>query len=401
MSLQASQIFDVIIIGAGPAGSACAIELAKAAPHVRIALLEKGVFPKDKICGDALSPDVINQVKMLSDDLANKLDQSIHALPVKGVRIFGRKKASYPYFFNERNFLKSYTCPRLHLDSLLFEHTRLFPNISFHGNHEVKDVQAHEEGVVVQTATARFEGKMVLGADGAHSVVARRLGRIVMDKDYHAGGLRVYYEGVRGLAENLIELHFMPEVLPGYLWIFPLPEGRANVGLGMTSRQISKDNIHLRERLQHILEHHPVMKERFAAATAMESVKGFGLPLGGKSNSISGQRYLLLGDAASLIDPLTGEGIGNAIRSGRVAAEHFLKCLTNNDFSAQHNRAYDQEIYRRMMPEFKLDYRIRQLIYFFPASIDLFVYLACKMKGFRTNLMDYYIRFHKFVSRSR
>ena len=125
MSLQASQIFDVIIIGAGPAGSACAIELAKAAPHVRIALLEKGVFPKDKICGDALSPDVINQVKMLSDDLANKLDQSIHALPVNGVRIFGRKKASYAYFFNERNFLKSYTCPRLHLDSLLFEHTRL------------------------------------------------------------------------------------------------------------------------------------------------------------------------------------------------------------------------------------------------------------------------------------
>ncbi len=396
-----SQKFDIVIIGAGPAGCACAIQLAKAKPQVKIALLDKGTFPRDKICGDALSPDVVSQMSLLSDDLTTILEQSGQALAVKGIKIYGRKKSSYAYHFSARNYLKSYTCPRFQLDAMLFDQTKRYSNIHFFGNNDVKDIRATENGIQVETDLGSFDGNIVLGADGAHSIVARKLGRIEMNKNFHAGGLRIYYEGVHGLDEGLIELHFMPEVLPGYFWIFPLPGNRANVGLGMTSKQISSGNINLKEKLQHILQHHPTMKERFADAKPLESVRGFGLPLGGKPNRISGERYLLLGDAASLIDPLTGEGIGNAIRSGRVAAEHLINCINEGDYSGSMNMAYDKEIYRRMMPEFKLDYRLRQMIHYIPASIDVFIFMAGKMKGFRTNLMDYYIRFHKFVSKSR
>ncbi len=94
----------------------------------------------------------------------------------------------------------------------------------------------------------------------------------------------------------------------------------------------------------------------------METIKGYGLPLGSKKRNISGERFLLTGDAAALIDPFSGEGIANAIRSGRVAADHTIQCFEQNDFSAAFNKAYDKEIYRRMWNEFKISKTLQRII---------------------------------------
>ena len=103
------------------------------------------------------------------------------------------------------------------------------------------------------------------------------------------------------------------------------------------------------------------MYDRFRDAKPLETAKGYGLPLGSKKRKISGDRFLLLGDAASLIDPFTGEGIGNAIRSGRVAANHIIGAFRVNDFSASFNTAYDKEIYTRMWPELKVSRALQNL----------------------------------------
>ena len=166
---------------------------------------------------------------------------------------------------------------------------------------------------------------MIIGADGAHSVVAKYLGTTTIERKHHSAGLRVYYENITSFhPDRYIELYFFNEILPGYLWIFPLPDNKANVGIGMLSDTITKKKINLRETLEKLMRTHPALKERFQYARPLETVKGFGLPLGSKQRKISGDRILLAGDAASLIDPFSGEGIGNAIRSGRVAAEHVL-----------------------------------------------------------------------------
>ena len=94
----------------------------------------------------------------------------------------------------------------------------------------------------------------------------------------------------------------------------------------------------------------------------METIKGYGLPLGSKKRNISGKGFLLTGDAAALIDPFSGEGIANAIRSGRVAADHALSCFEKRDFSAAFNKNYDKEIYRRMWNEFKISRTLQYLI---------------------------------------
>ena len=169
--------------------------------------------------------------------------------------------------------------------------------------------------------------------------------------------------------------------------------------MGMSSRQISEGKLNLRKIFQEIITNHPSLKDRFLNAKPLESVKGFGLPLGGKYNEISGERFLLIGDAASLIDPLTGEGIGNALRSGRVAAEHITQCLEKGDFSATMNKAYDKEIYKRMMTEFKTDTFIRSIIQHFPVSVDIFTGIVASTKGMSASFLNFGMWLHKAISK--
>ncbi|HEX8279033.1 MAG TPA: geranylgeranyl reductase, partial [Segetibacter sp.] len=219
------------------------------------------------------------------------------------------------------------------------------------------------DNATLQTNLGIFTGKIIIGADGAHSIIAKISGDIKVEKEHYSAGLRVYYEGVAGFQiENFIELHFFKDVLPGYLWIFPLTGDKANVGIGMLSSTVSKKKVNLKLTLQNILKTHPQLSIRFKNARPLETIKGYGLPLASKKRNLSGEKFLLAGDAAALIDPFSGEGIANAIRSGRIAAEHVIKCFEQNNFSAAFNKAYDREIYDRMWKEFKISRTLQNLV---------------------------------------
>jgi flavin-dependent dehydrogenase len=116
------------------------------------------------------------------------------------------------------------------------------------------------------------------------------------------------------------------------------------VGLGMLSSEVSKRKVDLKKALHDIIESKPELQVRFKDATPLEKSQGFGLPIGSKKRALSGDRFLLLGDAASLIDPFTGEGIGNALRSGRIAAGHIVKSFDNLNFSASFHKGYDNTL---------------------------------------------------------
>ena len=130
----------------------------------------------------------------------------------------------------------------------------------------------------------------------------------------------------------------------------------------MLSSTVSKKKVNLKETMTNLIKTHPHLVERFKDARPLETIKGYGLPLGSKKRNLSGERFLLLGDAAALIDPFSGEGIANAIRSGRVAADHVVKCFEQNSYSASFNKAYDKEIYRRMWNEFKISRTLQRVV---------------------------------------
>lgn len=360
--MQQVKKFDVIIVGGGPAGAACAIRLADSG--LKIALLDKATFPRDKTCGDALSVDVINQLGMLSGELVKRFTALANKIPSYGVKIFSpnHQFVDIPFIYkNEKSC--GFISPRFDFDNVLFQHIKEHTSVEIFEGCSVEKVEQNENKVTAKSNCGTFEAPMIIGADGAHSVVAKNLSNITVDKEHYSAGLRVYYEGVVSFhQENFIELHFFKDILPGYLWIFPLADNKANVGIGMLSSRASKNKVNLKETLQKLITAHPNLKERFKDAKPLETIKGYGLPLGSKKRNISGERFLLVGDAAALIDPFSGEGIANAIRSGRVAAEHTIQCFKQQNFSAVFNKAYDKEIYRRMWGEFKISRLLQQLI---------------------------------------
>lgn len=378
--------FHVLIIGAGPAGAATAIALGHSG--LSVGVLEKARFPRDKICGDALSVDVVNQLSILSPTLSAAFEK-VAKTTSYGVSIYSpdRNHIDIPFFYEGKK-RGGYICPRLSFDHVLIQQFKEFPNVELLENCQVNQVTLKDETIEVQTSQGSFQAPIIIGADGAHSVVSKNLVNTSIDKHHYSAGLRMYYENVSSFHdENFIELHFFKEILPGYLWIFPLPGNKANVGLGMLSSEVSRKRINLKETLQTLLSTHPDLKKRFQHAKALESVKGFGLPLGSKRRILSGERFLLAGDAASLIDPFTGEGIANAIRSGRIAAAHIIKCFENNDFSKKFNSSYDKEIYRRMWKELRVSKTLQHLCKY-SWLFNFVVKKANQSKGIHQFLID-------------
>ncbi len=345
--------FDVAIIGGGPAGSACAISLAN--KGLRVALIDKASFPRDKICGDALNIDVINQLKLMGENVVSAFDNIPSKIASYGIKIFFTKASfAMPLYHNK---VKScgYVMKRFDFDNFLFQQAKSCNNIFCFENTCVEKIVQNEKDISFVAGNNLFTTKILIGADGAHSIVAKTFGLHEVDKNNHSAGLRQYYKNVTGFNDDkMIELHFFKETAPGYLWMFPMPDGLANVGIGMLSSKIAKNKINIKEVMHQLITTHPSLVDRFKDAQPLETVKGFGLPLGGKKRKLSGNRFLLVGDAASLIDPFSGEGIGNAVRSGRIAAGHIMNCFSKNNFSAAFNKAYDKIIYQKMEKEFRL-----------------------------------------------
>lgn len=358
---QYKAMYDVLIVGAGPAGSSCALSLS--GRGLKVALIDKASFPRDKICGDALSADVVAQLPMLSQALSDTFISTKSKIASYGVRLCSPDQTCIDIPFNGKNkSTNGYVLPRKEFDNLLIGEVRGSGHCTILENCHVRNVTAADGGVAADTTMGTLHARMIVGADGANSVVAKLAGTRKVHRRHHSAGLRVYYENVSGFHDrNHIELYFFRKLLPGYLWVFPLSGGRANVGIGMLSSVVSARKINLRKTLEELVSTHPLLGHRFANARPLENIKGHGLPLGSAKRKLSGDHFLLTGDAAALIDPFTGEGIGNAIRSGRVAAAHITECFTSMNFSASFNMAYDREIYRRMGKELRLGYALQRL----------------------------------------
>ncbi|WBO85160.1 geranylgeranyl reductase family protein [Hymenobacter yonginensis] len=360
---------DICILGAGPGGATAALHLANAG-H-RCLLLDKATFPRDKVCGDALSGKVINELRRIGEALPAQLAADPAQVPSWGIDFYapnGRKLAVpfKPHYNKAADRAAGHIIKRLDFDNFLIEEVRRRSEIDFREGLDAALPEQQPDGrwLVRDAAGAPVAlARLLLVANGAQSGFARLVAGHALEPAHHCAGLRAYYRGVQGLhADNFIELHFIQDFLPGYLWVFPLPNGEANVGVGMLTEAVSKKKVNLRERLAEILQTHPALKDRFAGAERLGPVRGFGLPLGSRRRVLSGPSYLLLGDAASLIDPFTGEGISHAMVSGRHAADWAGRALAAQDFSAGFLRGYDAAVYNRLGQELRLSRAMQKLL---------------------------------------
>lgn len=357
---------DVLVVGAGPGGAATALKLSYL--NIPCILLDKSYFPRDKVCGDAISGKVTTLLKRLDPQILNRLRAQLVHCDVWGVRFVAPNHTIIDIPFStdyEREAEKApgYVMRRMDFDNFLIKEVRKRENIRLLEGTEATSFQRTAQGYQVSTKDGKqITCKLLILANGAYSAFSRKQAGLQKEDKHYAAAVRAYYKNVTGFSEdNFIELQFLKDYVPGYFWMFPLPGGGANVGLGMRSDFVSKRKVNLRAELERIIREHPQITPRFAQAEREGKIEGYGLPLGSKQRSISGDHYLLVGDAGALIDPLTGEGIGNAFYSGFIAAEQARDSLLANDFSAATLLAYDKRVERVLGSEMKLSYRMQEL----------------------------------------
>ncbi|MBK7888893.1 MAG: geranylgeranyl reductase family protein [Bacteroidetes bacterium] len=377
----------ITIIGAGPAGSATALALSKRG--IPSLLIDQAEFPRDKVCGDALSGKVVLSLRRIDPALVQELGEQQITIGSHGV-IFvapNGKELKVPFRREEDPANPpGYIARRYDFDNWLFEKAAGAQGVTTKTGlriekfrREGKDwlLSDKDEKIIIRTP-------LVIAADGAHSRFAKEVGGIVMEEEHYCAGLRAYYKGVKDLDPNgFIELHFVKDFLPGYFWIFPLPNGYANVGVGMRSDVAGEKKVNLKEAMLKLIREYEPLRRRFEGAEPEGQIRGYGLPLGSKKRPLSGDGFMLLGDAGSLIDPFTGEGIGNAMICGIKAAE--TVAAVNGDYSAVQLQQYDASVYKRLWPELSLSKKMQELVKY-PWLFNLVVNKAARSKTLRETI---------------
>lgn len=378
----------ICIIGAGPGGAAAALKLDRMG--IPCLLVDKAVFPRDKVCGDAISGKVVYGLNRIDKALAQAFhEQTEIRVSCWGLKFsFPNKKEirMHPPQMDKVDITtakpEGYISKRIHFDNFLIEQVRQSPNVTLKEGVAITKFEKMEAGYLLsdKKGEIQIQTQLVLDASGAQSRFNRLEGNMEKEDKHYAGSVRAYYKNVTGLDQyNSIELHYIKGIIPGYFWIFPLPDGQANVGMGISTHLINKRKLNLKQTFQEVVDN--VFKERFQQATQVSPLKGFGLPLGSKKRQLSGDHYMLIGDAAALIDPLTGEGIGNAVISGSYAAIQAAKCLETNNFSADFMKAYDKAVYKKLWRELKISHFLQKMIKY-PTLVSILVRFASSNKHF-------------------
>ncbi len=370
---------DVIILGGGPAGSIAAMYLAKAGKDVL--LIDKKTFPRDKVCGDAQGRKAARIIK----DLGIYQDyEKIPGQKIYGITLSSPDGTMVDFDVEKRDKpAPGYCHTRMVFDDFLFKNAEKIVKIQYSTISDVIIEDGFCKGLI-DTNGKQYRAKLVLAADGAVSIVARKFDLDKNPTEHHIAAIRAYYKDVKGLTDR-IEIHMVKDLIPGYFWIFPLPNKGANVGLGMIIKDMKK-GMSLKQALLDQIKDNPLFAERFKDAELVGDIMGWNLPIASYHRKCYGDGFLLLGDAASLIDPLSGEGVGNAMISGQIAAKVAIDAIEKNDFSEEFLEIYDKLLWEVIGDEIKSNYRLQKLGKRFPYLIDKLLIKAKNDESFRAKV---------------
>ena len=333
--------YDLIIVGAGPSGSSAAYFNAKAGK--RVLLLDKVSFPRDKVCGDGVTGKALT---LLHEMGMGEEVNVVKKISSTGVIVVSpnQRSLSIPIHTPD-DPISAFSIEREVMDNLIFETAKkAVLESDGHVLFEAVTEPIVKDGVVIGVKTKQnsYYGSIIIGAGGYNCPISRFVlktnSTIKQDRSHYSSAIREYWEGMSGNNGDF-EIHFIDGILPGYFWIFPISETKVNIGVGMLLGDMDKQSVKLKEMLSYIVND-SYLSSRFKDATKIpKSQKGWMLPLGSPRDSEHLPRKnftngcLLVGDAASLIDPFTGEGIGNALVSGKLTANYaYIDEKTGTDY---------------------------------------------------------------------
>lgn len=296
--------WDLAVVGAGPAGAATALGALRAYPSLRVALLDRATFPRDKVCGDGVAPHVLELLAEVGVTGLFADQVPVHRLRLELGGVTVARRMARP----------ALVVPRAVLDARLVEAAQGAGAQLI--THRVRDVTLGQDQVDLEIGTAR----VVVGADGAHSVLRRSLG---LREGRQALAIRGYAPTATARRGEQV-IVFGTNRQPSYAWSFDRGDGLANVGYGelLTERHTGPNRAQLLEQLDMLLP---------GAADGGTAWRAHHLPLSSARWSPPRGRVLLAGDAAGLVNPLTGEGIFYAVATGLLAGRAAADSLAGGD----------------------------------------------------------------------
>lgn len=301
---------DVLVVGAGPAGAAAG--LAAKRRGLDVLVVDKARFPRDKTCGDGLTTAALRLLEHLGVDLRTLPGY----MPVRETVLVSPsgRRVSLP-MPNDGDHAA--VIPRVELDAALVARARE-SGVEVRDGTAVTGIDATADGVTVSLGdNGAMRAGFVIAADGHYSFVRRSLRPPAPPElgTWHA--FRQYF---RGVDDPRLYVLFEADLLPGYAWVFPLPEGRANVGFGVLRRP-GMTGKELSARWRELLTRPSVRSVLGPAAEPEATHRAWPIPASFEYDALADGRVLYVGDAANVVDPLTGEGIAQALETAALAVD--------------------------------------------------------------------------------
>ena len=335
---------DVLIVGGGPAGCAAAIDAVSRG--LDVVVVDKARFPRDKCCGDGLTTSALRHLDELGLDPA--LIPSW--IEVTDVTLRGPSGRTPRLGLPRRQGSFAAVCRRRELDDALVNLARS-RGVTLLEGHELTAIQQTASSVQTTVGNISFTSRYVIAADGMWSPTRKLLGLATPEYrgDWHA--FRQYFANVSEAAARELVVWFEPDLLPGYAWSFPLGDGSANVGFGIRRRKGTRVQ-EMRRQWPELLARSHIAEFLGPDATPEAPHKAWPIPARLGQLPLTKDRVFFVGDAGAATDPLTGEGIGQAIETGRLAIEAI--CSTDHDHPADATAHYRRRLRRGMISDHRL-----------------------------------------------